>query len=69
MDKLGWFSLHPFASQIISFSILAWVTLVIISAAIAALRDHQWPQREVLARASGLLFYCEHESDMHLYTR
>jgi hypothetical protein len=41
MDKLGCFSLHPLASQIISFLILGWAALVIISAAIAAIRDHQ----------------------------
>src|SRR5262249_23136656 len=41
MDKLGWFSAHPFASQIIDFSILGWVALVIISAVIAFIRQRK----------------------------
>ena len=39
MDNLPWFnSLHSFASQIVGFSILGWVALVIISALIALIR-------------------------------
>jgi hypothetical protein len=41
MDKLDWFSLHPLASQIIGFSILGWVALVIISAVIASIRKRK----------------------------
>jgi hypothetical protein len=41
MDKLGWFSVHLFASQIIGFLILAWVVLVIISAVIALIRKRE----------------------------
>jgi hypothetical protein len=41
MDKLGWFSVHLFASQIIGFLILVWVVLVIISAVIALIRKRE----------------------------
>jgi large-conductance mechanosensitive channel len=41
MDKLGWFSVHLFASQIIGFLILAWVVLVIIGAMIASIRKRE----------------------------
>ena len=39
LAKLPWFnSAHPFANQIIGFSILGWLALVIISAVIASIR-------------------------------
>jgi hypothetical protein len=41
MDKLGWFSAHPFASEIIGFLILGWVALVSISAVIASIRKRK----------------------------
>jgi hypothetical protein len=41
IDKLGWFGVHLFASQIIGFLILGWVALVIISAVIASIRKRK----------------------------
>jgi hypothetical protein len=41
IDKSDWFRAHPYASQIIGFSILGWVSLVIISAAIASIRKRK----------------------------
>ena len=41
IEKLGWFSVHPFVGQIIGFLILGWVSLVIVSAVIASIRKRK----------------------------
>ena len=53
MDKLGWFNVHPFAGQIIGFSILGWVALFIISAVIASIRK----RKEQMAADLGFVVF------------
>jgi hypothetical protein len=53
MDKLGWFSVHTFARQIVGFSILGWVALVIISAVIASIRK----RKERVGAALGFVVF------------
>jgi hypothetical protein len=40
-SRLGWFAVHPLASQTIGFFVLGWVALVIVSAVIASIRKRE----------------------------